>query len=159
MGSGAISGSPGGVTVREVPWHHLAAVALREALAGEMLLRDADAVRSPGGLATVFGADAETVAYTAVAFTDDGLPVGHTALRWNGGDVELAAVYVVPAHRGSGVTAALMSAAESAARGLRAGRAPGPQADGGSAGRVSANASTRAVPLATVGSVAREEPA
>jgi GNAT superfamily N-acetyltransferase len=110
---------PGGITVREVSWHHLAAVALREALAGEMLIRDADAMLGAGGPAAVFGADGGTVAYTGVAFTADGLPVGHTALRWNAGDVELAGVYVVPAHRDSGVTAALLAAAETAARGLR----------------------------------------
>jgi len=109
------------VTVREVPWHHLAAVALREALAGEMLVRDAAALLGPGGRAKLFGADAATVAYTAVAFTEEGLPAGHAALRWNGSDLELAGVYVLPAYRDSGVTPALLAAAEAAARGLRAG--------------------------------------
>jgi GNAT superfamily N-acetyltransferase len=113
------------ITVREVPWHHLAAVALREALAGEMLLRDAETFLRPGGPGPVFGADAGTVAYTAVAFTEEGLPVGHAALRWNGDDVELAGVYVVPGRRDSGVTAALLAATEAAARGLRAGAGAG----------------------------------
>jgi GNAT superfamily N-acetyltransferase len=110
------------ITVREVPWHHLAAVALREALAGEMLVRGAEPSPGRGGLAAVFGADARTVAYTGVAFTDEGLPAGYATLRWTDDDVELAGLYVVPSHRDSGTSTALLAAAEAAARGLRGSR-------------------------------------
>ena len=136
------------ITVREVPWHHLAAVALREALAGEMLLRGAEPFAGHGELAALFGAHAETVAYTGVAFTNEGLPAGYAALRWTGDDVELAGLYVVPGHRDSGVSAALLAAAETAARGLRASRL-GSQARG----------EVLALPLATVGLVTGEAPA
>jgi hypothetical protein len=61
------------VTVREVAWHHLAAVALRESLAAEMLYSGPPQSPASGG----------AVAYTGVAFTPEGLPVGHAALRWN----------------------------------------------------------------------------
>ncbi len=104
------------VTVREVGWHHLAAVALREALAAEMLLHSADRLQTLAGEGPANGAG--TVAYTGVAFTQEGLPVGHAALRWNDDDVELHRVYVTPSCRGSGTAAALLAAAEEAARGL-----------------------------------------
>jgi GNAT superfamily N-acetyltransferase len=108
------------VTVREVGWHHLAAVALREALAAEMLLRSAAWPAEVAGEtpAAVAGA----VAYTGVAFNTEGLPVGHAALRWNDDDVELQRVYITPPYRGSGTAAALLAAAEEAARELQARR-------------------------------------
>jgi GNAT superfamily N-acetyltransferase len=96
------------VTVREVAWHHLAAVALRETLAAEMLYSGPPQSPASGG----------AVAYTGVAFTPDGLPVGHAALRWSDDDIELQRVYVTPPHRGSGTAAALLAAAEEAARAL-----------------------------------------
>jgi GNAT superfamily N-acetyltransferase len=65
------------------------------------------------------GQGAGTVAYTGVAFTPEGLPVGHAALRWNQDDIELQRVYVTPAYRGSATAAALLAAAEEAARALR----------------------------------------
>lgn len=102
------------LTVREVPWHHVAAVAMREALGAEMLMSDPRAMPGPDGPAA-FSADAGTVAYAAVAFTGDGLAIGHAALRWTGSGVELAGVYVVPAYRESAATTALLAAAEAAA--------------------------------------------
>lgn len=158
-------GAPGtDITVREVPWHHLAAVALREALAGELLLRQGELPGVPGGPAApgagTFGASAATVAYSAVAFTGEGLPVGHTALRWIGDDVGLAGLYVVPGHRDSGVAATLLAAAAQAAAirllagraradGIRADgiRADGIRADGAAAGLPR----SAAVPLAAAG--------
>ena len=104
------------VTVREVAWHHLAAVALRESLAAEMLVRYCGQPQSLMGEAPAHGAGA--VAYTGVAFTAEGLPVGHAALRWNDDDIELQWVYVTPPHRGSGTAAALLAAAEEAARAM-----------------------------------------
>jgi GNAT superfamily N-acetyltransferase len=122
-GAEPLRGVPGAdIIVREVPWHHLAAVALREALAGEMLMRGTEPFRARSDLAAVFGADAETVAYTGVAFTDEGLPAGYAALRWADGSIEFAGLYVVPSHRESGTSAALLAAAEAAAQGLRSRR-------------------------------------
>jgi GNAT superfamily N-acetyltransferase len=167
-------GVPGAdITVREVPWHHLAAVALREALAGEMLLRATEPFPGHGGLAAVFGADAATVAYTGVAFTGEGLPAGYAALRWAGDhDVELAGLYVVPSHRTSGASSLLLAAAEAAARGLRGNRsaddgevaAAGPRGSqpaddeptGEKAARMRARRTLPALPLATARAAARE---
>ena len=106
------------VTVREVAWHHLAAVALRESLAAELLY--AGRAESLAGQPAAGGGG--VVAYTGVAFTPEGLPVGHAALRWSGDDVELQRVYVTPPYRGSPTAAALLAAAEDAARALHARR-------------------------------------
>jgi GNAT superfamily N-acetyltransferase len=104
------------VTVREVAWHHLAAVALRESQAAEMLVGYSGRPQGPAAEALSPGAGA--VAYTGVAFTPEGLPVGHAALRWNDDDIELRRVYVTPPYRCSGTAAALLAAAEEAARAL-----------------------------------------
>ena len=108
------------VTVREVAWHQLAAVALRESLAAEMLVRYSGRPQSLAGEAPAQGGGA--VAYTGVVFTPEGLPVGHAALRWNDNGVELQRVYVTPPYRGSGAAAALLAAAEEAARAQYVGR-------------------------------------
>lgn len=107
------------VTVREVAWHHLAAVALRESLAAEMLYSGRPQSLTSGPRWAASPADSGgAVAYTGVAFTQEGLPVGHAALRWNDDDIELQRVYVTPRHQGSGTAAALLAAAEEAARAL-----------------------------------------
>jgi GNAT superfamily N-acetyltransferase len=95
--------------VESVGWDDAAAVALREAMAAEIKIRYADRFINRKRV------QAETVAYTAVAYTDDRLPVGHAALRWLGADLELKRMYVVPSHRGTGVSNALLSAVEQAA--------------------------------------------
>jgi GNAT superfamily N-acetyltransferase len=110
------------VTVRAVEWGDPAAVALRDAMVEEMTARYADRFRDPGDLARGMGVEAGTVAYTGVAFTGEGLPVGHLALRPLDGDIELKRMYVAPSHRGTGVSAALLAAAEEAARALGARR-------------------------------------
>lgn len=112
------------VTVHEVTWADPAAVALRAAMESEMRHRYADRLAEPGGrdITTTVGVDAGQVAYVAVARTGQGVPVGHAALRWNDGDLELKRTYVVPSHRGTGVSVALLRAVEEAARALGAGR-------------------------------------
>jgi GNAT superfamily N-acetyltransferase len=109
-----------GITVHEVNWADPAAVALRAAMAREMEDRYADRLAAPGGqeMTTAVGVDAERVAYTVVARTGAGRPVGHAALRWNAGDLELKRMYVSPPHRGTGVSVALLTAVEDAARAL-----------------------------------------
>jgi GNAT superfamily N-acetyltransferase len=106
------------VNVREVAWHHLAAVALRESLAAELLYSG----RSDGLPGQAPARRGGVVAYTGVAFTPEGLPVGHAALRWSDDEVELQQVYVTPPYRRSGTAAALLAAAEDAARALHARR-------------------------------------
>jgi GNAT superfamily N-acetyltransferase len=62
------------------------------------------------------------VAHTAVAYSSSGLPVGHAALRWLDGDLELKRMYVVPSHRGRGVSESLLVDVEEAAGRLGARR-------------------------------------
>jgi GNAT superfamily N-acetyltransferase len=110
------------IHVESVDWDDAWAVALREALSAEMRLRYADRfaarVDVPAGMAV----EADTVAYTAVAYTVDRLPVGHVALRWLGADLELKRMYVAPSHRGKGVSVALLTAVEHEAARLGAAR-------------------------------------
>jgi GNAT superfamily N-acetyltransferase len=109
------------IHVERVDWDDPVAVTLRDEMAAEMRLRYADrlAARPP---TPDRGIEAETVAYTGVAYTADRLPVGHAALRWLGDDLELKRLYVLPAHRGRGVSAGLLTAVEQTARHLGAGR-------------------------------------
>jgi GNAT superfamily N-acetyltransferase len=109
------------VTVVEVPWLDAAAVALRDAMAEEMHARYADRMRG-GGVPAVLRVDDDAVAYTGVARDGAGRPVGHVAMRWLRGDLEVKRVYVTPEARGTGVAAALMVAAERAALVLGAAR-------------------------------------
>ncbi|MET7419715.1 GNAT family N-acetyltransferase [Dactylosporangium sp. NPDC005555] len=97
------------IRVDGVDWDDPAAVALRSAMTAEMRLRYADR------FATRPQVEADTVVYTAVAFAEGRLPVGHAALRRLGPDLELKRMYVAPSHRGTGVAAALLTAVEAAA--------------------------------------------
>ncbi|WP_261555758.1 GNAT family N-acetyltransferase [Frankia tisae] len=109
------------IHIDSVDWDDPTAVALRNAMVAEMQLRYADrlATRPPAPGAALA---AQTVAYTGVAYAAGRLPVGHAALRWLGDDLELKRMYVVPSHRGRGVSAGLLAAVEQAARRLGAGR-------------------------------------
>lgn len=107
------------ITVRATGWHDPVAAALRTAMETEMELRYADrlaALRSDQGVQSL-SVDAEAVVYVGVAYAGE-LPVGHVALRWTAGDLELKRMYVVPGHRGRGVSTALLAATERAARAL-----------------------------------------
>jgi GNAT superfamily N-acetyltransferase len=106
------------VAVRAVAWDDPVAVALRAAMTAEIERRYADRMAELRAQPDVFAVVADTVAYTAIAVTDAGQPVGHLGLRWVGADLELKRMYVAPEQRGSGVSGALLAAAEQAARAL-----------------------------------------
>ena len=98
--------------MREVRWDHPDAVALRERMGQEMAAVYADRELPAGPLAV----DDETVVWTGLAVTVDGVTAGHAALRTLHGTVELKRMFVDPAHRGQGVAGALLRAAHEAAR-------------------------------------------
>ena len=104
--------------VESVDWDHPDAVALRAAMEAEMVIRYADrlALRRVPRVQVEDG----SVAHVAVVYAEDGQPVGHAALRWLDGELELKRMYVAPTHRGAGVSVALLCAIEAAARLSRA---------------------------------------
>lgn len=110
--------------IREVGWADQTGAALRAAMESEMELRYADRIAEFTARAEalnhhdVLGVDADHVAYIGVAFDEHGLPVGHAALRWTGEHLELKRMYVVPNHRGNGVSTALLRGIEDAAQAL-----------------------------------------
>ncbi|MFB9839898.1 GNAT family N-acetyltransferase [Actinoallomurus acaciae] len=107
---------PPQITVTPVDYADPAAVALRRALTAEMVQRYADRATDPAAQPPVMHVEPDTVVYTAIAVTGDGLPVGHVTLRRAGEDLELKRMYVVPPYRGAGVAGALLRAAEEEAR-------------------------------------------
>jgi len=112
----------GTIQVERVAWDDPSAAALRAAMSAELGRRYAD--RFAAGAEPTPGAavEAATLAWTGVARTPAGRPVGHAALRWLGPDLELKRMYVVPAQRGTGVAVALLAAAEREAARLGAPR-------------------------------------
>ncbi|GAA3411580.1 GNAT family N-acetyltransferase [Streptosporangium vulgare] len=115
----AFAQGTGLIEVRPVGWDDTAAVALRRAMTEEMDARYADVLAiMPSGM----NVEPETVVYTGVAYTAEGVAVGHVALRGLGDDVELKRMFVPPSHRGTRVARALLAAAEDAARALGAPR-------------------------------------
>ncbi|TDD86575.1 GNAT family N-acetyltransferase [Actinomadura rubrisoli] len=91
----------------------------------EMEIRYADRIEALAAAAADLHAtldvDEGQVAYVGLAYAG-GEPVGHAALRRLGGDLELKRMYVAAAHRGTGVSTALLAATEDAARALGARR-------------------------------------
>jgi hypothetical protein len=121
-GTDPVSAAPLSVVfVREVDWQHEAAVALRRVLASELQLRYGGHL-GQAAAAVASSVDVSALAYTGVAFASDGLPVGHAALCWNSGDLELRAMCVTPFGQPAETGAAVLAAAENAARRLRAQR-------------------------------------
>ncbi|WP_327096298.1 GNAT family N-acetyltransferase [Nocardia vinacea] len=100
--------------IESVEWAHPDAVILRDEMAAEVGPRYtylAKHVRDKPN-----AVDPATVHRTFLAYCGD--PVGHTAVRWNAGELELKRMFVRPGYRGSGVAPLLLSAAEAAARAL-----------------------------------------
>ncbi|MER5644016.1 GNAT family N-acetyltransferase [Streptosporangium sp. NPDC002524] len=118
----AFAQGTGLIEVRPVGWDDTAAVALRRAMTEEMDARYADVLAVIGLVPSGMNVQPETVAYTGVAYTAEGVAVGHVALRGLGDDVELKRMFVTPSHRGTRVARALLAAAEDAARALGAPR-------------------------------------
>jgi hypothetical protein len=85
---------PPQIRVGSVDYDHPAAGALRATMAREVGRRYADRLEELGAHAEALGVRSATVAYTALALTGDGLPIGHLALRRAGADVELKRMYV-----------------------------------------------------------------
>jgi GNAT superfamily N-acetyltransferase len=102
--------------VETVPWEDVDAVALREAMTRELGTIYAGAGGGPPKGSAV---DASTVVSTVVARLD-GVPVGHAALRRVGEHLEIKRFFVVPEHRGKGVSEMLIDALEAEARALGA---------------------------------------
>ncbi|MBB5912098.1 GNAT superfamily N-acetyltransferase [Nocardia transvalensis] len=100
------------MTLSTVDWNHLDAELLRDEMAAEVGPRYARLMRSLA--ANPHHVEPETVVRTVVAYADG--PVGHAAVRWNGGDLELKRMFVRPGNRGRGVSGLLLAAAEDAAR-------------------------------------------
>ena len=111
-----------GVELREADWNDPDGVALRSAMEAEMRERYADRIAAfMSEHAVVIGVHEEHVAHVLLAY-EGPLPVGHAALRWTGGDLELKRMYVVPSHRGHGVSTALLDGVAKAAEKLGATR-------------------------------------
>jgi len=116
----------GQIVIKEVSWDDPDAVTLRAAMSQEMDERYRDRMSGYGeqraAVLEALSVSDDTVVYVAVAYTPDGDPVGHAALRRHGADIELKRMYVTPGQRGRGVSQALLVAAEDAARALGADR-------------------------------------
>ena len=108
------------MTIARVDWFDPRAVALRDAMDVEMgaLYADTMAARSQADSDAVdlaLRVDPATITETLLAL-DDGIPVGHTALRPSGTSLEVKRVIVVQSHRGRGIAKMLMAEAETIAR-------------------------------------------
>ena len=102
--------------VRHVPWEDPDALKLREAMAEEVGPRYAHRRgQLPPEASGHNDVDPETVHTTIVVRAGDGSPVGHAALRWNNGELELKRMFVTAESRGTGVAQALLRASEEAA--------------------------------------------
>ncbi|ROO84347.1 acetyltransferase (GNAT) family protein [Actinocorallia herbida] len=96
-------------TVRRVAWDHPDAVALRAEMAEELNARYADRIAiGNAAVEDALHVDPAEMEFVGVAYGAGDRPVGHTALRWRGRDLELKRVYVAPGDRGKGVSTALM---------------------------------------------------
>lgn len=101
------------IHVESVRWDDPSAIALRDAMEIEMRVRYADRLELRAASHAI--AEVDAIAYVGVAFTADRIPVGHVALRWLDGELELKRLFVAAAHRGAGVSVALIEATDAAA--------------------------------------------
>ncbi len=111
-----------GVSVRvlEVPWADPRATAMRAQMDVEMSARYRDSLidRPP----TALHIDPADIAVTCLAIDLDDTAVGHGALRWLRGELEVKRLIVAESRRGRGISYAVMGWLEERARTLGAGR-------------------------------------
>ncbi|REE95041.1 GNAT family N-acetyltransferase [Thermomonospora umbrina] len=115
-----------GVVVRPVSWADPSAVALRDAMDAELRRRCVDrlARARPAGEARLesLEVEAEHIAWVGVAYAEDGMAIGHGALRRVEDALELKRMYIRPEYRGTGAARMLLTALEDAAGSLGATR-------------------------------------
>ncbi|MFT4228799.1 MAG: GNAT family N-acetyltransferase [Microbacterium sp.] len=112
--------------IDRVAWDDPRAARLRESMDAELSPRYADRFAEFESRQDVsaddFAVHAETIVATVLAVDDDGVPVGHAALRRLGDDLEVKRVFVDPAARGTGASRALMVELENIGRAAGASR-------------------------------------
>lgn len=100
-----------GVEVRELPFEHSDSIMLHSAQRAEIAAAYGAADSDPSEPTTAENVSAFVVAYT------DGMPAGCGGLRVIADDeLEVKRMYVSPAHRGTGVSTAVLKSLESIAR-------------------------------------------
>jgi len=98
--------------LRSVPWDDAGATALRNAQRDELTIRYGTPDSEPGILPS-----ADDIALFLVAYDDAEMPIGCGGLRGlTPSEGEVKRMYVAPASRGTGVSTAILTALEDAAR-------------------------------------------
>ena len=101
------------VEIEQVGWGDPRAVALRDAMNAETgaMYAEFTARRTPEQVAAIDDAltvDPASIVYTVIA-TEDGVPLGHSALRPFGEQLEVKKVFTTADARGKGVAKALLA--------------------------------------------------
>jgi GNAT superfamily N-acetyltransferase len=101
------------VSIEVVDWSDPRAVALRDTMNVETgaMYAQFTASRTPEQVAAidaVLSVDPATIVYTIIA-TEDGVPLGHSALRPFGEQLEIKKVFTTEAARGKGVAKAMLA--------------------------------------------------
>jgi putative acetyltransferase len=97
--------------IREVPFEHADSTMLRAAQKAELAARYGTPDLEPGGAPSGTDMTAFFVAY------EDGMPAGCGGLRrLTDDDAEIHRMYVTPAHRGTGISVAVLEAIEAFGR-------------------------------------------
>lgn len=111
-----------GFAVRRVHWDDPRAASLRATMSREMQARYTGLAADPEAVQQAISVDPDDVAVTIIVVADDGVTVGHAALRRLGDDWEVKRVMVDESRRGSGLGRLLMAEMETRARELGADR-------------------------------------
>lgn len=101
------------IELQAVDWDDPRAVALRDAMNAETgaMYAEFTAARTPEEVAAIDAAltvDPATIVYTVIA-TEDGVPLGHSALRPFGEQLEVKKMFTTAEARGKGVAKALLA--------------------------------------------------
>jgi putative acetyltransferase len=97
--------------IREVPFEHADSTMLRAAQKAELAARYGTPATEPGALPSASDMTAFFVAY------EDGMPAGCGGLRrLTDDEAEIKRMYVTPAHRGTGISVAVLEAIETFSR-------------------------------------------